>query len=81
VKLVGIQGELIWSSGLDEKYRCTVTREDAYSGTLRISLANTDEELTAKPVGLSYGAVVGPDMADVQEWQEFCISFVDALPQ
>jgi hypothetical protein len=53
----------------------TVRRTDDYLGELTIS--EGDLVLHRESVGLSYGATLGPDMADVAEWQRIAVEFVD----
>jgi len=56
---------VIWSSTLDGKYVLTITRIDDYLGEL--TLSEGDLLLHREVVGLSYGALFGPDVADVSE--------------
>lgn len=65
----------IWSVTLDDRYIVTVDRTGDYTGELAIHL--DDKELLREPVGLSYGALFGPDVDDVQTWQRRAIKFVD----
>jgi hypothetical protein len=53
----------------------TITRIDDYLGELTIS--EGDLLLHREVVGLSYGAIFGPDAADVYEWQRIAIELVD----
>lgn len=51
-------------------------------GTLFIADKHSKRILTSKIVMLSYGAVFGPDVADVAAWREFAVDFVDnVLPK
>jgi len=68
--------ELIWESTLDHIYRITVTRVDQYNGTFRIHKG--DQLLKEEPVTLAYGAPFGPDAADVQEWEDKAVVFIDS---
>jgi hypothetical protein len=78
------QGEkdipLVWTATLDDRYVITVSRTDENSGSLRIVDSVSGNELHTAPVTLSYGALFGPDIDDVQEWQEIAVGVVDALP-
>ncbi len=81
---------VIWESKLDGKYDIVVARsrpsaidpespfspEDLYTGTLTITEGQT--VLFSKEVSVSYGAVFGPDIADVQTWQNMALDFIDA---
>jgi hypothetical protein len=66
---------MVWSSMLDNKFTVQVARAAPYRGELTI----TDGEKTPhrEPVGLSFDALFGPDVADVAEWQEIAIAFVE----
>jgi hypothetical protein len=55
--------------------RVTVTRTDDYHGELTIS--EGDHVLHRESVGLSYGAIFRPDVADVADWQRIAVEFVD----
>lgn len=49
-----------------------------YRGVLCIfDHAEEDKLLGLERVGLSYGAIFGPDIMDVQEWQAKIIDFID----
>lgn len=71
--------DIVWSARLDQKYQVSVEGdpEDGYKGTLRI--ADGDKVLLEEPVGLSYGALFGPDVSDVVAWQERAVQFIDGL--
>lgn len=66
----------IWESFLDKKYHCSVIRLSENKGQLKIVDEN-NKILLEKEVGLSYGAIFGPDIDDVKTWEEVCISVVD----
>jgi len=65
----------IWEATLDGKYLCTVTRIDEYTGQLKVQ--DGDNLMLDETVGLSFGAIFGPDTGDVQDWQEKCINVID----
>jgi len=66
---------IVWSSTLDGRYAIKVTRLAPYRGELTITEGTT--VLHREPVGLSFDALFGPDVADVASWQEIAIKFVD----
>lgn len=66
---------VVWTSTLDKRYEVTVTRIDYYHGELTIS--ESGQVLHHETVGLSYGAVFGPDVDDVAYWEEISVNFVD----
>jgi hypothetical protein len=71
------QDNVVWTSTLDGKYEVTVTRTDDYLGELTISQGNLVHH--RESVGLSYGAIFGPDVADVADWRRIAVKFVDGL--
>jgi len=69
--------ERIWEQTVDQgTYVCYVERLSDYTGMLYVE--RSGEEVMKEPVGLSYRALFGPDVADVAEWQERCIEAIDA---
>ena len=69
---------LVWRSKLDDRYLIEVHRADNYNGKLFVFDHNrNDQEIFSMDVGLSYGATFGPGVADVQEWQEKVLDFID----
>jgi hypothetical protein len=69
--------EYIWEADLDGKYKCTVTRINKRGGNLRIVENDTQRELLNQDVGLLYGAQFGPDVEDVNKWQDICVAVID----
>lgn len=67
---------IIWYSVLDQKYVVTVTRRDEYHAEWTISDA-AGHLLKTEEVGLSYGALFGPDVGDVDEWQRQAMAYAD----
>ncbi len=67
--------DAVWTSSLDDRYTVTVTRTAAYRGEFVIR--EGDKLLHSKSVGLAYNALFGPDVDDVQRWQQLAIDFVD----
>jgi hypothetical protein len=88
---------LVWWSRFDRRFQVEVHRTgelpvigdlpviDVFNshGVLCIfDHQNKDKLLKSEEVGLSYGAVFGADVADVEEWREKVSEFVDKeLPQ
>lgn len=68
---------LIWESRLDSKYYCTVIRISERKGILKVINEENQQVLLETEVGLSYGAIFGPDMDDVRDWEETAIDVVD----
>jgi hypothetical protein len=70
----------VWSATLDNRYLCEVERTGEYTGELVIlDTKQNNLELKREPVGLSYQAIFGPDIADVENWETRIIDFVDNL--
>ncbi len=69
---------LVWWSRLDHRFQIEVQRVDNYAAKLIIfDHLNENAELLCEDVGLSYGALFGPDVSDVDEWQNRCMKFID----
>ena len=69
---------VVWWSRLDGHYQIEVQRVDDYRGELCVFDHDQDDRLIVhEPVTLSYGAVFGPDVSDVDVWQERAIHLVD----
>ena len=66
---------VVWTSTLDGKYEVTVTHTRGYHAELTIS--EDGQVLHREAVGLSYGAIFGPDVADVADWRRMAVEFVD----
>jgi hypothetical protein len=72
---------LVWWTRLDQRWQVEVHRTDNYNGILCIfDHSDCDALRHSEPVGLSYGAICGPDVEDVASWQDKAILVVDALP-
>lgn len=69
--------DVVWTSMLDRKYTVVVARVAPYVGELRIE--ENDKVLHSRRVRLSFDALFGPDVAEVAEWQDIAIQFVDGL--
>lgn len=68
---------IVWEAELDGKYQCRVERTKDYKGRLTVSCGEL--EILNEEVGLSYGAIFGPDVADVALWEDMCVAAVDKL--
>ena len=67
--------QILWEAKLDDKYDCKVTRIDGYTAKLTVNWGT--QSLLDEVVGLEHGAIFGPDIADVQYWQDKCIRAVN----
>lgn len=70
---------LVWRDTLDGRYLVEVQRTGPYTGTLVVFDHDAGDRLIMETdVGLSYGALFGPDADDLAEWQEKVIKFIDS---
>ena len=65
----------VWVSTLDDIYECRVSRTKPYCGKLTITVDGN--LLFEQSVSLDYDARFGPDIANVAEWQELCVNYID----
>lgn len=73
-----MDAQTIWEATLDQnEYLCRVTRTSDRMGRLTVVKKENGATLLDKQVGLSYGAVWGPDFEDVLDWQDMCMLAVD----
>lgn len=74
--------KLVWGADLDERYEARVHRTaHPRQGRLTLTDVATGLVLISETVALSYGAVFGPDIGDVEAWQLRCMAVVDRLPR
>jgi len=70
--------DLVWRAKMDDRYLIEVARTGERTAKLRIyDHAKGDAEIACWDVGLSYGAIFGPDVGDVAEWQDKVAAFID----
>lgn len=68
----------IWQAELDGYYDVRVLRiAGLYQGILKVTDTRDGSVLLEETVAVSYGAVFGPDMADVADWQDRAVQAVD----
>ena len=72
-----MEKEIIWQAILDNKYGCTVVRLNPRQGRLVVADEEKKEVLLDKIVDLSYGATFGPDLGDINYWEDLCLNVVD----
>ena len=71
---------LVWWSKLDNRYQIEIHRKTESMAELVIfDHADNNKVLKTFDVGLSYGAIIGPDIDDVATWQKMACEFVDSL--
>lgn len=73
----------IWHSHVDDNaYTAWVTQEDdGYKGILRVQRNSDNEMILERTVGVSYAARFGPDIGDVNLWEEFTLNAIDNQEQ
>jgi hypothetical protein len=65
----------VYSTTIDKKFSLRVTRVKPYEGKLVLSLDG--KSLLEKDVTISYDAMVGPDVGDVDDWVRIATDFID----
>jgi len=68
----------VWEGVIDEIYDCAVERSGSYEGILTVTHRPTGKTILTKGVTLSYNAIFGPDVSDVNAWAEMSIDAIDA---
>ena len=75
-----VKPDAIYKATLDNRFRLEVLRTTDREGTLRLfDTKDNDKLLLEKDVDLMYGAIFGPDVCDVNYWQELTVEFVDKM--
>ncbi len=72
--------EIIYRSTVDDAAWLMVVEatEDKYKGVLKVTnMADPSVVLLEEEVGLSYGAMFGPDTEDVAAWGQMTIAAID----
>ena len=70
--------QLVWRSKLDRRFLIEVHRTNSRSGKLFVFDHNkNDQEIFSTDIGFSYGATFGPDVIDIQEWENKVLDFID----
>jgi hypothetical protein len=74
---------VVWWARLDGRYHVEVHRKSDREGTLFIWDRERGEDAPpayGRAVNLAYGAVFGPDVDDVAEWQQIALDLADGKP-
>ncbi len=76
-----VHDRLVWWSRLDSKYQIEVQRTEDGKGATLVVFDHTDNDkvVFSEPTSLSYGAIFGPDVSDVEIWKERSCNVVDNL--
>ena len=67
---------IIWEATIDNTFKCAVVHTEDYKGQLKVT-DNAGKVLLDETVDLAFGASFGPDVDDVQAWENMCIEAVD----
>jgi hypothetical protein len=67
--------QIVWQSTLDGRYEVVVVRIAPYRR--KLTIFDAGNTIFSQKVGLMYNAQFGPDVADVAEWQEIVVNFID----
>ena len=70
--------ELVWSCILDKRYKIEVVRNETGAELIIYDSEIKDEVIYRQDVTLSYGALFGPDVSDVVDWQNIAMRMVDS---
>lgn len=70
----------IWEATVDDhtwKAQVDGIESNQYRGVLTVRRLSDDKEILREEVGLSFGAVFGPDVSDVNLWGSMVIGSID----
>ena len=76
--------DVIWENTMDAgAWACKVVGilDKARVGELTVTRVADGEVILRRNVGLSYGAIFGPDVEDVYGWEKLCVDAVDSLTE
>lgn len=70
--------DVIWADTVDNgAWEAKVVGTSDRAGELTVTESATGQVVHRETVGLSYGAVFGPDVADLSQWQDTVINVID----
>lgn len=70
--------DVIWSNTVDSgTWQVKVTRIDRSHGLLEVIRIADQETILREQVVLAYGAIFGPDIDDVSQWQLMALRAID----
>lgn len=70
--------DVVWEVTLDDNtWSAKVVRLTDYTGELTVTEVSTGEVVHRETVGLSYQAIFGPDVSDVEDWQSKVLDVID----
>jgi hypothetical protein len=71
-----VERQIVWQASVDDdRYECSVYRTGEYEGELVVT--EGERVLLKEDVTLSYGAIFGPDVSDVANWQDKALAVID----
>jgi hypothetical protein len=72
---------VVYQNTIDNNtWEMKVVRVTDYQGELSVTRVADGEVVHTAIVGLAYGAIFGPDAADVADWQDAALKVIDAQP-
>jgi hypothetical protein len=72
--------DYVWENTVDSgRFHCGVIPvNDGYAGKLVVTVVATGEVILDEVVSIAFAARFGPDVDDVNTWQDTCIPAIDA---
>ena len=71
---------IVWCIVLDNRYGAEVERTTTHKGFLNIfDLDNNGKLVSSNETNISYDAIFGPDINDVEKWKNDIINIVDNI--
>jgi len=75
----GLGKNIVWCGVLDCRYGLEVERIEQYSGILYIfDLSDNNKLIESINTPISYDALFGPDINDVNKWKDIGIQIIDS---
>jgi hypothetical protein len=69
----------IWESTVDDNtWQVKVVDKGAYKGELQVIRVADQELVHSQPVAVSFDAIFGPDIGDVNLWAEIALQVIDS---
>lgn len=70
---------VIWSVEIDNgKFKAWVESSESHKGILYVESSDKSKKFSQE-VAISYGAMFGPDVDDVNAWGQAALNYIDSL--
>ncbi len=70
--------DVVWQNTIDANtWSAEVVRVSEGTAQLSVTEVATGQVVHAERVGLAYGAIFGPDVDDLRQWQDRVIAVID----